>query len=83
MAKEAAKVIQKPETDAHAALDWLVEGGLLEASGDGKGRAHYLSIFLEEMNDGSCFILSYPNASLNRLNKSEASANKSTDGEMR
>ena len=35
-AKEAAKIIQKPEDQARAALERLVEGGLLEASGEGK-----------------------------------------------
>ncbi len=42
-AKEAAKIIQKPETEARAALERQVEGGLLEASGEGKGRAYHLS----------------------------------------
>jgi ATP-dependent DNA helicase RecG len=42
-AKEAAKIIQKLETEARAALERLVEGGLLEASGEGKGRAYNLS----------------------------------------
>jgi hypothetical protein len=80
-----AKVIQKLETKARAALERRVECELQEASGKGKGRAHYLSAFLKEINDGRCFILSYPNASINRLNKSEASANESnpTAGDMR
>ncbi|VVB69670.1 Uncharacterised protein [uncultured archaeon] len=42
-AKAAAKIIQKPETEARATLERLVEGGLLEASGEGKGRAYHLS----------------------------------------
>jgi ATP-dependent DNA helicase RecG len=41
--KEAARIIQKPETEAHSRLGRLVEGGLLEASGEGKGRAYHLS----------------------------------------
>jgi len=41
-AKEAAKIIQKPENEARAALERLVEGGLLEASGEGKARAYHL-----------------------------------------
>ena len=40
-AKEAAKIIQKPENESRAALERLVEGGLLEASGDGKARAYH------------------------------------------
>ena len=42
-AKDAAKIIQKPENEARAALKRLVEGGLLEASGEGKTRAYHLS----------------------------------------
>jgi ATP-dependent DNA helicase RecG len=42
-AKEAANVIQKPENEARAALVRLVEGGFLEASGEGKARAYHLS----------------------------------------
>jgi ATP-dependent DNA helicase RecG len=41
-AKEAAKIIQKPENEARAALERLVEGGLLDASGEGKARAYHL-----------------------------------------
>jgi len=41
-AKETAKIIQRPENEAHAALERLVEGGLLEASGEGKARAYHL-----------------------------------------
>jgi ATP-dependent DNA helicase RecG len=42
-AREAAKIIQKPDTEARATLERLVEGGLLEASGEGKGIAYHLS----------------------------------------
>ncbi len=41
-AEEAAKIIQKPENEARAALEHLVEGGLLETSGEGKARAYHL-----------------------------------------
>ncbi len=41
-AKEAAKIIQKPENEAPAARERLVEGGLLDASGEGKARAYNL-----------------------------------------
>jgi ATP-dependent DNA helicase RecG len=41
-AKEAAKIIQKPENEARAALERLVEGGLLDASGEGRARAYHL-----------------------------------------
>lgn len=40
---EAAKLIQKPETEARAVLERLVEAGLVEARGERKGRAYHLS----------------------------------------
>jgi ATP-dependent DNA helicase RecG len=40
---QAADVIQKPEADARAALARLVEGGLVEARGERKGRSYHLS----------------------------------------
>jgi len=39
-AGDAGKIIQKPENEGRAALERLVEGVLLEASGEGKGRAY-------------------------------------------
>ncbi len=40
---EAAKLIQKPETEARAALHRLVEAGLVEARGHTRGRTWHLS----------------------------------------
>ncbi|HRT97413.1 MAG: ATP-binding protein [Candidatus Bipolaricaulis sp.] len=40
---EAARLIQKPEADARAVLNRLVEAGLVEARGERKGRAWHLS----------------------------------------
>lgn len=40
---EAARLIQKPETDARTRLARLVEVGLVEARGAGAGRAWHLS----------------------------------------
>lgn len=40
---EAARLIQKPERDARAVLERLVEAGLVEARGERKGRAYHLS----------------------------------------
>lgn len=39
----AARLIQKPETEARAVLNGLVEAGLAEARGERKGRAWHLS----------------------------------------
>jgi ATP-dependent DNA helicase RecG len=39
----AARLIQKPETEARARLAHLVEVGLVEARGEGPGRAYHLS----------------------------------------
>jgi ATP-dependent DNA helicase RecG len=39
----AARLIQKPETEARARLAHLVEVGLVEARGEGAGRAYHLS----------------------------------------
>jgi ATP-dependent DNA helicase RecG len=39
----AAQLIQKPETEARARLAHLVEVGLVEARGEGAGRAYHLS----------------------------------------
>jgi len=41
--QEAAHLIQKPETEARAVLERLVETGLIEARGTGRGRAYHLS----------------------------------------
>lgn len=41
--EEAARLIQKPEAEAHSRLQRLVETGLVEARGEGKGRAWHLS----------------------------------------
>ncbi|MCX5753114.1 MAG: BlaI/MecI/CopY family transcriptional regulator [Candidatus Krumholzibacteria bacterium] len=40
---EASKLTQKPELDIRAALNRLVEQGLVESRGEGKGRAWHLS----------------------------------------
>ncbi|MCL5677444.1 MAG: putative DNA binding domain-containing protein [Firmicutes bacterium] len=40
---EAAQLIQKPEAEARGVLNRLVEDGMVEARGDGKGRAWHLS----------------------------------------
>lgn len=40
---ESARLIQKPEAEAHAVLQHLVETGLVEARGEGKGCCYYLS----------------------------------------
>lgn len=40
---DVAHLIQKPEADARAALERLVERGLLESRGERKGRAYHLS----------------------------------------
>jgi ATP-dependent DNA helicase RecG len=40
---EAARLIQKPETEARARLARLVEVGLVESRGEGQGRAYHLS----------------------------------------
>lgn len=40
---EAARLIQKPEAEARAVLNRLVEGGLVEARGEKRGRAWHLS----------------------------------------
>lgn len=40
---EAAKLLQKPEGDVRSALERLAENGLVEARGEGKGRAWHLS----------------------------------------
>lgn len=40
---EAAALIQKPETEAREVLSKLVERGLVEARGSGKGRDYHLS----------------------------------------
>jgi ATP-dependent DNA helicase RecG len=40
---DAARLIQKPEDDARSALEALVESGLVEATGEGRGRAYHLS----------------------------------------
>lgn len=40
---EAAKLIQKPEAEARARLQRLVESGLVEPRGEGKGRSWHLS----------------------------------------
>ncbi|MBI3973936.1 MAG: putative DNA binding domain-containing protein [Chloroflexi bacterium] len=42
-AEHAEHLIQKPESDARAVLEALVERGLLEARGAGKGRGYHLS----------------------------------------
>ncbi len=42
-AAQAARILQKPETDARAVLERLVEAGLLEGRGERKGRAYHLS----------------------------------------
>lgn len=41
--REAAYLIQKPEADARAVLEHLVEAGLAEARGERKGRTYHLS----------------------------------------
>lgn len=41
--REAAHVIQKPEPDARATLNALVEAGLVEPRGERKGRSYHLS----------------------------------------
>ncbi len=41
--QEAARLIQKPETEARAVLERLVEAGLIEARGTGRGRVYHLS----------------------------------------
>lgn len=40
---DAARVIQKSETEARARLQRLVESGIIEARGERKGRAYHLS----------------------------------------
>lgn len=40
---EAARLVQKPEAEAHAALSRLVEAGLVEERGQKKGRTWHLS----------------------------------------
>jgi len=40
---EASRLIQKPESDARAALQHLVEAGLVEARGERKGRTYQFS----------------------------------------
>lgn len=40
---EVARLIQKPETEARALLQKLVEAGLVEARGERKGRTWHLS----------------------------------------
>ncbi|GBC92793.1 hypothetical protein HRbin15_01270 [bacterium HR15] len=40
---QAAALLQKPETDARAVLEHLVESGLVEARGERKGRTYHLS----------------------------------------
>ncbi len=40
---EAARLIQKPESEARAVLEHLVETGLIEARGSGQSRAYHLS----------------------------------------
>jgi ATP-dependent DNA helicase RecG len=40
---EAARVIQKPETDARARLERLLESGILESRGERKGRVYHLA----------------------------------------
>jgi ATP-dependent DNA helicase RecG len=42
-AAQATQIIQKPDTEGRAVLEHLVEGGILEARGEGKGRAYHLS----------------------------------------
>ncbi len=41
--QEAARLIQKPEAAARAVLERLVEAGLIEARGTGRGRTYHLS----------------------------------------
>ncbi len=41
--QEAARLIQKSEGEARAVLERLVEAGLIEARGTGRGRAYHLS----------------------------------------
>lgn len=41
--QEAARLIQKPETEARAVMEQLVERGLVEARGERKGRAYHFS----------------------------------------
>ncbi len=41
--KEAARTIQKPESDARAVLERLVEAGLVEARGEKRARVYHLS----------------------------------------
>lgn len=41
--KEAARLIQKTEATARAVLERLVETGLIEARGTGRGRTYHLS----------------------------------------
>lgn len=40
---QASRIIQKPDTEGRAVLEHLVEVGILEARGEGKGRAYHLS----------------------------------------
>lgn len=40
---QAARLIQRPESDAHSVLERLVEDGLVERRGEGKGRTYHLS----------------------------------------
>jgi ATP-dependent DNA helicase RecG len=40
---QAAKLLQKPESDARAVLERLTEDGLVEARGEGKARTYHLS----------------------------------------
>lgn len=40
---QAAMLLQKPEPDARAVLERLVESGLVEARGERKGRTYHLS----------------------------------------
>ena len=42
----AARLIQKPETEARFTLNQLVESGLIEERGENKGRAWHLSAFV-------------------------------------
>jgi ATP-dependent DNA helicase RecG len=54
---DAARLIQKPETDARAVLGRLVEMGLVEASGDGRSRRYQLSAATyRRLGEGAAYV---------------------------
>lgn len=55
--REAAKLIQKSEPEARAVLERLVETGLIEARGTGRGRAYHLSASTyRRLGEGAAYV---------------------------